>query len=208
MIMSENSLRRRIKGKLPEECPLLQTCGELVEESWFQYRCCSKDWICCLAPKVREASEHHRKPRELSRKMPEEEKPYAGGVLSTLMGGKPELLISDIEMRNPNKRELIINRDLRSRDWVFEVKVINIGKTPVSHVGVLLAVGDERLDTIIEDTLEYNMGAAALVYVRPSAKMLSGESVEINAVVDPRNDYKENNEENNLFTKTFKLKRH
>jgi hypothetical protein len=140
--------------------------------------------------------------------MPEEEKPYAGGVLSTLMGGKPELLISDVEMRNPNKRELIINEDLRSRDWVFEVKVINIGKTPVSHVGVLVAVGDERLDTIIEDTLEYNMGAVALVYVRPSGKILSGKSLEINAVVDPRNEYKENNEENNLFTKTFKLRRH
>jgi hypothetical protein len=140
--------------------------------------------------------------------MPAEEKPYAGGVLSSLMGGKPELLITDIEMRNPNKKGLIIHRDLRSRDWVFEVKVVNTGKTQVSNVGILVAVGNERLNTIIEDTIEYNKGAIALVYVRPSGRILSGKSVEINAVVDPENQYKENNEENNLFTKTFKLRSH
>ena len=136
---------------------------------------------------------------------PTEEKPYAGGVAAALMGEKPELLITNIKMRNPNKKELIINKELKPQDWVFEVKVINIGKTPVSNVGVLVAVKDERLETVIEDTIEYNREARARVYMRPSRKILSGKSVEVNAIVDPNDEYKENNEENNLFTKHFKL---
>jgi len=137
-----------------------------------------------------------------------EETPYAGGVAAALRGEKPELLITDIEMRNPSKKELIINRELRRQDWIFEINVLNIGKTPVNNVGVLVAVMDERLEAIIEDTLEYNKGFRALVYIRPSRKILSGKSVEVNAIVDPNDEYKENNEENNLFTKTFMLRRH
>ena len=136
---------------------------------------------------------------------PTEEKPYAGGVATALIGEKPELLITDIRMRNPNKKELIINKELKPQDWVFEVKVLNIGKTPVSNVGVLVAVKDERAETVIEDTMEHNRGAMARVYMRPSRKILSGKSVEVNAIVDPIDEYKENNEENNLFTKHFKL---
>lgn len=133
--------------------------------------------------------------------------PYAGGALSALVGERPELLITDIEMRNPNKKELIVNKELKPQDWVFEVKVVNISQTPVSNVMVLVAVGDERLETIMEDTIDYNKGAKALLYMRPSQEILSGKSLEVNAIVDPGNEYKENNEENNLFTRTFKTKR-
>ncbi len=109
-------------------------------------------------------------------------------------------------VKSKSKRELILNRELKPRDWVFEVSVVNLGKTPVSNVGILVAVQDERLETIIEDTIERNKGSRARVYMRPSRQILSGKSVEVNAIVDPYDEYRENNEENNLITKTFRLK--
>jgi hypothetical protein len=67
--MYTNSLRREIRGRIPEKCPMLQECEELVDKNWFQYRCSSRDWIYCLPPKVREHNkEHYKKPREWSKK--------------------------------------------------------------------------------------------------------------------------------------------
>lgn len=139
-------------------------------------------------------------------RQPGEEEPYAGGAVAALRGGRPELLITDIKMRNPNKKELIINSQLDPRDWVFEVKVVNTSQTPVSNVMVLVAVGDKRLESIIGGTIDYSGGASTLVYMRPSQEILSRKSLEVNAIVDPYDQYRENNEDNNLFTKTFKPK--
>jgi len=76
MNSTKNLLRREIGGKIPERCPLVQKCEELVDESWFQYRCNSRDWIYCLPPRVREQAEkYYKKPREWLRKIHEEEMP-------------------------------------------------------------------------------------------------------------------------------------
>jgi hypothetical protein len=133
--------------------------------------------------------------------------PYAGGAVQKLLGDKPELLITDIVMRNPNKRELIVYDELKPRDWVFEVRVQNVGKIPVNGVEILVAVGNKRLKTSIPGTIEYNKSARSFVHMRASQKLLSKRSVEVNAIVDPHNNVDEVNEDNNLFTKRFMLKR-
>jgi len=135
-----------------------------------------------------------------------EEKPYAEGVLSNLATGNPELLITNISMRKPSKKELVLSRNLKPHDLVFEVKVVNTSKTPVSMVGVLVAIGDGRYETVINKTIEYRRGANAVVYVRPVKKMFSKGAIEVNAIVDPNDEYRENNEDNNLFTRIFKVK--
>lgn len=135
------------------------------------------------------------------------EDPYAGGAVQKLLGGKPELLITDIVMRNPNKRELIVHDELQPRDWVFEVRVQNVGKIPVNGVEILVSVGNERLKTSIAGTIGYNKSARSFVHMRTSQKLLSMRSVEVNAIVDPYNNFDEGNEDNNLFTKRFMLKR-
>jgi hypothetical protein len=145
--------------------------------------------------------------------MPPEERrpitqdPYAGGAVLNLLGDKPELLITDIVMRNPNKRELIIHDELKPRDWVFEVRVQNVGKIPVNSIEILVAVGNKRLKTSIPGTIEYNKSARTFVHMKASQKLLSKSSVEVNAIVDPYNNFDEVNEDNNLFTKRFMLKR-
>ena len=145
--------------------------------------------------------------------MPPEERrpitqdPYAGGAVQKLLGDKPELLITDIVMRNPNKRELIVYDELKPRDWVFEVRVQNVGKIPVNGVEILVAVGNKRLKTSIAGTIEYNKSARSCVHMRASQKLLSKRSVEVNAILDPYNNIDEINEDNNLFTKRFMLKR-
>jgi len=135
------------------------------------------------------------------------EEPYAGGAVQKILGDKPELLITDIVMRNPNKRELIVHDDLKSRDWVFEVRVHNVGKIPVNGVDILVAVGNKRLKTSITGTIEYNKSARSFVHMRPSQELLSKRSVEVTAIADPYNNIAEANEDNNLFTKRFMLNR-
>ena len=138
---------------------------------------------------------------------PVTEEPYAGGAVQKLLEGKPELLITDIVMRNPNKRELIIYDKLKPRDWVFEVRVQNVGKMPVNGVEILVAVGNKRLKTSIAGTIEYNKSARSFVHMRPSQKLLSKRSVEVSAIADPYNNIDEVNEDNNLFAKRFMLNR-
>ena len=135
------------------------------------------------------------------------EDPYAGGAVQKLLVGKPELLITDIVMRNPNKQELIVHDELQPQDWVFEVRVQNVGKIPVNGVEILVAVGNKRLKTNIAGTIGYNKGARSFVHMRASQKLLSMRSVEVQAIVDPYNNFDEGNEDNNLFTKRFTLKR-
>lgn len=138
---------------------------------------------------------------------PTTQDPYAGGAVLNLLGDKPELLITDIVMRNPNKRELIVHDELTPRDWVFEVRVQNVGKLPVNSVEILVAVGKKRLKTSIAGTIEYNKSARSCVHMSASQKLRYRKSVEVNAIVDPHNNVDEVNEDNNLFTKRFMLKR-
>ena len=140
-------------------------------------------------------------------KRPITERPYAGGAVSNLLGDKTELLITDIVMRHPNKMELIVHDELKPRDWVFDVKVQNVGKIPASDVEILVAVGNKRLKTSIKSTIEYGKSGTALVYMGVSQKLPYKRSVEVNAIVDPHDQYNEVNENNNLFTKRFILKK-
>jgi hypothetical protein len=102
--MSKKSFRREKRSEIPEKCPMLRQCEELVDESWFQYRCGSRDWLYCLPPKVREQTDDsYRKPREwLKKKRYEEEmlQKRSSGYLVNLKFGFPRVIRLDRKKRD------------------------------------------------------------------------------------------------------------
>ncbi|GAB4370817.1 MAG: hypothetical protein Kow00128_18150 [Deltaproteobacteria bacterium] len=128
---------------------------------------------------------------------------YAGGVLSSIASDKPELLISGMEIRHPNPRELLADPQTRPEDWVLEISIANAGKSPAANVALLIAVGEKRQEAVLPRPLDPNSRTTATFTIPAEDDSLAGGRVEIRALLDPRGEIDERNRENNLSSITF-----
>ena len=116
-----------------------------------------------------------------------------------------ELMITDIRLRNPDAKDLLLQSELSPGDWIIEVKVINGGMTPAHNVDLLVGIGQERYQTFIQGPLEKNKPAGAVIFITPANEWMTMKQVKVTAIVDPDDDYKEKNEKNNYLQKTVRI---